>query len=149
MRPVCPNCGHIFYFAPLVAVAAVISNDDGKILLVCRGENPGRGLWGLPGGYVEIDETLGAALDREIREETGLVVQVDSLIGVWSFYHDSKQLSGASIIYRARLNGGVLEVGSDSTAALWVSEEEIGDLKLAFESHREAIGASWGSKYPI
>lgn len=142
IRPVCPNCGHIFYFAPLVAVAAVISDSDGHILLVRRGENPGKGLWGLPGGYVESDETLGIAIEREIMEETGLEVNIFALIGVWSFFHDSKQLSGASIIYRANKTEGILRVGSDSTEASWVSRDELDGFQLAFESHVEAIDSA-------
>lgn len=148
IRPVCPNCGHIFYFAPLVAVAAVISDSDGHILLVRRGENPGKGMWGLPGGYVESDETLGVAIEREISEETGLEVNMRTLIGVWSFFHDSKQLSGASIIYLAEMTGGSLRAGSDSTEVWWASRKELMDLSLAFESHIEAIASvlrRWGS----
>lgn len=139
MRPVCPNCGHIFYFAPLVAVAAVISDSEGHILLVRRGENPGKGLWCLPGGYVESDETLDAAIEREIMEETGLEVSVSTVVGVWSFFHDSKQLSGASIIYRAEMAGGSLRPGGDSTEVRWASRRELVDLPIAFESHIEAV----------
>ena len=63
------------------AVAAVIHNGDGRILLQRRSDN---GLWGLPGGSVEIGESVRDAIVREVREETGLTVEVLRLIGVYS-----------------------------------------------------------------
>ncbi len=139
VRPVCPNCGHIYYFAPLVAVAVILQRDDGKILIVRRGENPGKGWWGLPGGYVETDETIEHALLREIREETGLELLLEEVLGVWSFYHDSKQSSGAVIIYCAHAVGGTLLLASDSTEAEWVAPEDAENFALAFDTHRDAL----------
>ena len=63
------------------SVAAVVRDGEGKILLQRRSDN---GLWGLPGGSVEIGESVTAAVVREVREETGLSVRVDRLIGVYS-----------------------------------------------------------------
>ncbi|MBI2561507.1 MAG: NUDIX domain-containing protein [candidate division NC10 bacterium] len=62
-------------------VAAIISNGEGKILLQRRSDN---GLWGLPGGSVEIGESVRDAIIREVQEETGLTVEVVRLIGVYS-----------------------------------------------------------------
>src|SRR5512147_879179 len=63
------------------SVAAIIRNEDGAILLQRRSDN---GLWGLPSGGVEIGETVSTAVVREVKEETGLVVEVERLVGVYS-----------------------------------------------------------------
>ena len=62
-------------------VGAVISGSDGRLLLIQRGNEPGRGLWSLPGGRVEPGESDEAAVAREVAEETGLVVTVGDLAG--------------------------------------------------------------------
>ena len=77
LRPVCPACGFIFYLNPIVA-AGVLVEREGKIALVQRGVEPGRGLWGLPAGYVEVDETAEEAAVRETWEESGLRVEVEA-----------------------------------------------------------------------
>ena len=61
--------------------AAIITNADGHVLLQRRSDN---GLWGLPGGSVEIGESVSTAILREVREETGLTVEIDRLVGVYS-----------------------------------------------------------------
>ena len=146
LRPVCPRCGWVYYFAPQVAGAAIIARaDDDTFLLVQRGEDPGKGLWGLPGGFVELGETVQDALAREVLEETGYIVELGALLGVWSFFNDVKNIAGIVWIYAARVTGGVLHVASDSVAAEWVTYDAALNLPLAFETHREAI-TKWREK---
>src|SRR5512135_973446 len=113
-RPVCPACGYIVYLNPPIAVGVIAERADGRIPLVLRGENPGRGLWGLPAGFMEIDETVPEAAQRECLEETGLTVELGELWGVWSYYHKEKQTAGVLILYRAHIVGGEPRAGSDS-----------------------------------
>ncbi len=68
----CSNCGFACFFGPVAAVGGLIVNDDDELLLVRRARDPGKGKWGLPGGFVDSDETAEEALVREIREETNL-----------------------------------------------------------------------------
>ena len=93
----------------------------------------------MPGGYVEADETLTDALGREILEETNLELEVGEIIGVWSFYNDYKELSGAVIVYSARIQSGNLQLGSDSVAAEWIAFSDLNRFVLAFDTHRDAL----------
>ncbi len=94
-------------------VAAVISNGAGKILLQQRSDN---GLWGLPGGSVEIGESVRDAIVREVREETGLTVEVLRLIGVYSDprfqivrYPDGNVVHYISTLFACRILAGTLQ----------------------------------------
>lgn len=153
LRPVCPRCGWVHYFAPQVASAAIVTRaGDDKILLVQRAEDPGKGLWGLPGGFVEMGETVAEALMREVFEETGYAVELGALTGVWSFFNDVKNIAGIVLIYETRVTGGTLQIASDSTAAEWVTYDHTGfagrneDFPLAFETHREALERWYGAR---
>ncbi len=138
-RPVCPDCGYIVYLNPPIAVGVVAERADGKIVLVLRGENPGRGLWGLPAGFMEIDETAEQTAVRECLEETGLTVQLGDLWGVWSYYHAEKGTGGVLVLYVARVTGGELRGGSDSVEARFFALDEIPFDRLAFDTHRDAL----------
>ncbi len=139
VRPVCPACGWIVYLNPPIAAGVIVERADGKIALVLRGENPGRGLWGLPAGFMEMDETVEQAARRECFEETGLQVELGELWGVWSYYHEPKQTGGVLVLYAARVIGGEPRSGSDSVEVKFFAPEEVDDATLAFRTHREAI----------
>lgn len=72
----------VYYNPKLVAVGILVN--DGKVLLVRRGMNPGKGLWGMPGGYVDMGEVIEEAVAREVWEETGLKTQARRLVGLHS-----------------------------------------------------------------
>lgn len=138
-RPVCPHCGYIVYLNPPIAAGVLATDAAGRVVLVLRGENPGRGLWGLPAGFMEVDETTEETARRECLEETGLVVELRELWGVWSYYHAVKRTSGVLVLYRAEVVGGEPTAGSDSTAVRFFAPDEIPFEQLAFETHKEAL----------
>ena len=82
-RPVCPQCGRVVYYDPKLAAACVIER-DGLTLMVKRAVQTGYGLWSMPGGYVDRGEPVETGAAREVVEETGLVVEIDQLIGLFS-----------------------------------------------------------------
>ena len=95
------------------SVAAIIRNGDGEVLLQRRSDN---GLWGLPGGGVEIGESVSTAIVREVKEETGLVVEVERLVGVYSDpslqvvrYKDGNVVHYINTLFVCRIVGGTLQ----------------------------------------
>jgi len=122
-------------------VGAVIRNERGRLLLIRRGHDPGAGLWSLPGGRVEPGETDEQALVREIREETGLVVQAGRLLGrVRRPYGDGDVIDIRD--YAATVTGGTLVAGDDAADARWADEEDFASLPLT-EGLTEIL-TSWG-----
>lgn len=81
LRPICPGCGYIAFIDPKVAATALVER-DGRLLLIRRAIDPGRGLWCFPGGYVDFGEDPAVAALRECREETGLAVEGVRLLDV-------------------------------------------------------------------
>ncbi len=115
-----------FPTTPLVGVGAVIVA-EGKVLLVRRGNEPLKGRWTLPGGLLEVGETLAEGVVREVREETGLAVEPVELIELM----DRIQRAGERIQYHyvladylCRVTGGALQAASDADAARWVERAE-------------------------
>jgi len=110
-------------------VGAVITDGNGRLLLVRRGHAPGAGLWSLPGGRVEPGESDHAALMRELREETGLLVSVGRLVGT------VRLPAGGGDEYEVRdylvtVTGGSLAAGDDAAAVRWVRFDELSELPL-------------------
>jgi mutator protein MutT len=114
-----------------VGVAVI---DQGRILLVQRGSDPGRGRWAVPGGKVELGERLKEAAAREVREETGLTVEIGELI--WAGEHISDQSHIVLIDFLGTLVGGDLAAGDDADRAEWVPLDEAGDYPLTETMYR-------------
>ena len=122
-------------------VGAIITDEQGRLLLIRRGHEPGAGLWSLPGGRIEPGETDAEALVREMREETGLVVQPGRLLGtVRRPGQDGNVLDIRD--YAATVIGGTLRPGDDAADARWVSTGELELLALT-EGLVEAL-TGWG-----
>ena len=130
-------------------VGAVIKDDQGRLLLIKRGHEPGAGLWSLPGGRIEAGETDAEALVREMREETGLAVQAGPLVGRVRRPAQGGPAAGGredAVLdirdYAATVTGGTLRAGDDAAEARWVAASELPRLPVT-EGLVEAL-TSWG-----
>jgi 8-oxo-dGTP diphosphatase len=112
---------------PRVAVAAIVFDADGRVLVVERGRPPGEGLWSVPGGKLERGETLAQAVAREVHEETGLLVEVGVLACVVELVTDRSH--HVILDYVARVVGGTLAAGGDARAARFVDDAELATLR--------------------
>jgi len=126
VRPVCPQCGWIHFVDPKVA-AAVLIEQDGRVLLVRRVNEPFRGLWTLPAGFINGGEDPAEAAARECLEETGLSVRVTRVLDIIS---GKEHPRGADfiIVYQASVTGGKLKPDDDVDAAEWFARENLPQL---------------------
>ena len=95
-----------------VSVAAVVTNDAGQILVIQRRDN---GAWQIPGGVLELDESILAGVRREVEEETGLVVEPGRLTGVYK----NIRRNVVALVFRAEVVGGTTQPTEESTAVEW------------------------------
>jgi len=132
---------------PIVGVGAVIIH-DGKILLVKRGVEPGRGRWSIPGGVVELGERVRDAVVREVREECGIEIElvvdrpidvVDSII-----YDESGRVRFHYVLlqFLARPKGEAVKPASDVLDACWVPLERVGSRNIT-NSLRRFLQKHW------
>lgn len=135
MHCVQPDCGFVFYQNPIPAAGAIIVEDD-KLLLVRRAHPPKIGWWCLPAGFMEWKEHPRETVVREVREETGLRIELDAFFDVYSGSDDPRS-NAILLLYLAHVIEGELQPGDDAS--------EIGLFSLAgpppdlaFESHTRA-----------
>ena len=133
---------------PQLAVSAAIFR-DGKILLVRRARLPAKGFYSLPGGRVEIGETLHAALHREVAEETALKIEIAEL-AAWREVLPTAAGGGHYVImsFAARWRAGEVALNEELDDYKWLAPESLGELKLTdglpevIQSARRVLGAT-------
>lgn len=113
---------------PVVAVGAIVFDHHGRVLLIERGKAPGAGMWSVPGGRLELRETLAQAVAREVREETGLAVEVGALACVIERMGEGYHF--VILDYHARVIGGELVPGDDARDARFVDLDQLHALRL-------------------
>ena len=131
----CPKCARVIYFDPKVAATCVVER-AGKVLMVRRALEPGISLWSFPGGYVNRGEVVEEAAAREVIEETGLEVEVQSLVGLFS----EREHPVIVAAFTARETGGDLEAGPEAQEVDFFFPESL--PPLAFPRDKEIL-ARW------
>ncbi|WP_405543777.1 NUDIX domain-containing protein [Streptomyces goshikiensis] len=121
------------------AVTAFVVNDAGDVLMERRSDN---GRWGMPGGVQEIGENIAGTVVREVREETGITVEVIGLVGIFTdpghviAFADGEVRQEFSLCFRARPVRGEIKVSSESFEVRWVPRSEIASLDVSPTTRR-------------
>jgi ADP-ribose pyrophosphatase YjhB (NUDIX family) len=121
-RPLCPNCGFIYYRNPSPTVSVLVVEKD-TILLGKRLAEPGKGKWALPSGYIEFEDDFLTAAIREVKEETGLDVEIISILNVQSAFLPP-EYHFISIYVLAKVTGGNVSPNDDLEEVSWFSLSE-------------------------
>lgn len=121
---------------PLLAADGLVRDAEGRVLLIRR-KNPPPG-WALPGGFVDVGEDPRDACVRELKEETGLDVEVLSLGGFYGHPDRDPRGHTCSAVYRCRVVSGRPTGGDDAAETRWFRPDELDGTELAFD-HREIL----------
>lgn len=121
------------YQSPKLTVDGVLL-EQGKLLLIKRKNDPFQGMWALPGGYVEYGETTEHAIIREMQEETGLLVEIIGLLGVYSDPKRDPRGHTVTIVYNLKRSSGKLIHGDDAAEAQFFDYASL--PPVAFDHHQ-------------
>jgi ADP-ribose pyrophosphatase YjhB (NUDIX family) len=134
------------------SVVAIVQDDQGRVLLIHKTDN---NKWALPGGGHEIGESIADTVIREVKEETGYDVEVETITGTYTdprhvmAYDDGEVRQQFSIAFRARLIGGEAQTSSESDQVEWVEPERIDQLELHPSMRLRIAHALAGNERPI
>lgn len=123
MKPVCP----------LLTVDGILRNREGKFLFIRRKNPPFQGHWALPGGFVDVGETVEAACARELKEETGLTVVIGRLVGVYSDPGRDPRGHTVGLAFACSCKDEAATAGDDAADAAWLTLEEARPLAFDHE----------------
>ncbi len=138
-RPACPTGHFVHYDNPAVTTYAFVRDDADRYLVLRRAQEPFAGEWDLPGGFVEPGETPADAIVRELREETGLEVALDRLLGAFtSRYGDGGDARWTvDVGFAATVTGGAFRLDGEKSAAAWRALDDL--PRLAFAGERAGL----------
>ncbi|NYI99585.1 ADP-ribose pyrophosphatase YjhB (NUDIX family) [Nocardioides thalensis] len=134
------------------SVVAIVQDQQGRVLMIHKTDN---NKWALPGGGHEIGESIADTVVREVKEETGYDVAVETITGTYTnpghvmAYDDGEVRQQFSIAFRARLLGGEARTSSESDQVVWVTPAEIDDLELHPSMRLRIAHALSGSDRPV
>ncbi len=118
---------------PKLMVDTVVPSGEGEVLLIRRASDPYEGQWALPGGFVEVGETLEDAASREAEEETGLKVEIVRLVGVYSDPDRDPRGHNVSCAYLARVREGEPSAATDAAEVSFLDPSTV---ELAFDHEK-------------
>ena len=135
-RLICKECAWIDYRNPKPVVSCLVLNSKGQLLLIKRGVEPCKGSWALPGGFIEVDETLREGGVRELKEETGLDGKPGRLVGIK--IHESPVYGAILTIgLEFKIENEDLTTGDDACDSAFFSTDDLPEIP--FSSQRELI----------
>ncbi len=138
---VCTNCNYNKYINPTPCNAAIIENSEGEILLVKRSVDPKKGFWDLPGGFVDLNETMEESIKREIKEELGADLHdlkyITSKHDLYTF--DGIEFPTLGFIFSGSIGNQKITPTDDISDASFFKKNKIPFNKIAFDSLKEVL----------
>ena len=122
--------------------AGVLVEQDGQVLLVQRAIAPYKGEWDIPGGFLNEWEHPAEAAVREVREETGLEIELTALLGIFIDRYGPADYNTLNVYYRGRVTGGTLQAADDAAALAWFAPTAL-PPNMAFPAHEHQVLTAW------
>ena len=142
----CPACGTTHYANSRPCGGALISDGQGRLLLVRRAHDPYDGCWDIPGGFCDLREHPRDAAVREAREETGLEVEGGDLVGIWVDDYGGTGVVTLNCYFRCRVTGGAERPEPGEVAELrWFDPGDLPVDRLAFPGHERLVLEAWAA----
>lgn len=139
----CESCLHTSYFGPVAAVGGILTNESGQVLLIIRARDPGRGLLGMPGGFVDPGEPAEEALRREVFEEVGLQINSPRFLVTAPnrYIYNGVEHPVLDLFFHARIDStqSVAPEATEVTDWFWTELNDSVLDRLAFDSNRLAL----------
>jgi NAD+ diphosphatase len=138
----CGGCGFRYHFNPAVAAGVIAGDPHGRVLLVRRAKEPGRGLLGVPGGFVDVGETAEEAVLREAGEETGVELEELRFLGSWPNVYEWKGVAYPvlDLYFTGRARDSLTaSARHEVDEVLWLRPEDVDPAELAFPTTRAAF----------
>jgi NADH pyrophosphatase NudC (nudix superfamily) len=137
----CSACGFKQFLGPTPSNGVILENEKGEILLVKRKGNPKKGWWDIPGGFIDGGESLEHSVQREIREELNIEVQMTGIIGVYEDTYLYQEINIPTIltIVSAKIISGVMQSSDDIAGFQYFSKDAVIKQEIAFPSVRQGI----------
>jgi ADP-ribose pyrophosphatase YjhB (NUDIX family) len=115
----------------VLSVAAIIQSEDRKVLVILEGDTPYHDMWVIPMGYVHANENVADAVSREVREETGIEIEIEGLIGVYDDFIDTdgRDLHHVIVCYRTKALTDPPIVSREAKEYVWTDRRRVGGLR--------------------
>jgi 8-oxo-dGTP diphosphatase len=140
----CPACGFVTYAHSKPTASAVVADEGGRVLLSKRAQDPAAGMWDLPGGFLEEGEHPVDCVRRELREEAGIGLTDERLLGIWmdSYEYKGRVVATLNLYYSARIGDGTPRAADDVAELRWFAPRDVSGEELAF-GHITDVLSAW------
>jgi ADP-ribose pyrophosphatase YjhB (NUDIX family) len=143
----CPECGFVAFAHSAPTASALVVDEEGRILFSKRADDPAAGEWDLPGGFLEEGEHPLDCVRRELREEAGIGLADEQLLGIWMdrYEYRGRNVATLNVYYTARLGEGTPEPSDDVAEFGWFGPDDVPADELAFE-HIPDVLSAWRAR---
>lgn len=137
----CSRCGYHLYINLVSANGVIIENNHEDILLTKRKFEPSKGLWDIPGGFIQPNESVDESIEREIKEELGVEIEGIKLLGTYTdrYLYQGINIYTLIVVVTAKIRNGEIKCADDVSEYKFFSKEQLLDQKFSFKYVKEAL----------